>query len=620
MADELKLKIVLDDGSVKEGFISVEKKAKDSAKNIEGNFDQVTGQISSKIKGLGIALAAAFSVGKVVSFLKESAQAASEAERATNALSAALAQIGKFSKESVESFSAFAGQLQAQTGIEDDLIKQNAALLVSLGGLSGQGLERATQASLNLAQALQIDVGTAFDLVAKASTGNTAALSRYGIKIDENIPKNQKFAETLKLIEERFGGLAATRLNTFEGALANLSNAFGEVKEAIGDIFVSSPALRAAINFIAESFFSLSKSITETVKGKDVLKDILDILVEIAAVINSFIIAPLEVAFNALLVVTKSIALAFQGIAVALIYVAKLIIDSVVMPIEAVINALGSLASFVSVDFGNKIKSAANSFSSFFQEPIRESLETSKADFMVILDSLAESADKTFNFQMTNAVSDWLANLKSAIAQAKGEQENFKNSTGVVTKAIEDQYKALRDQINKAVGQGIVTTISGSIQRIGASLVKGQSAFDDFGSFILGVLGDLAIQVGGLLIAMGLGIDSLKVALATFNGAAAVAAGVALIALGGALKALSGGLGSAASSPSQTGGGIASSPSTTTELTPTENLQRAEAQTSVSVTIQGDVLDSDESGSRIVSLINQAFDKKGVVINQGVMA
>ena len=36
MADEIKLKIVLDDGSVKEGFISVErKKAKESAKNME---------------------------------------------------------------------------------------------------------------------------------------------------------------------------------------------------------------------------------------------------------------------------------------------------------------------------------------------------------------------------------------------------------------------------------------------------------------------------------------------------------------------------------------------------------------------------------------------------------
>jgi hypothetical protein len=32
------------------------------------------------------------------------------------------------------------------------------------------------------------------------------------------------------------------------------------------------------------------------------------------------------------------------------------------------------------------------------------------------------------------------------------------------------------------------------------------------------------------------------------------------------------------------------------------------------------VLDSEESGSRIIGLINSAFDKKGVVINQGAVA
>lgn len=619
MADELKLKIVLDDGSVKEGFLSVEKQGDQTAKKIGNSFDSGLGAIRGKILAISAALAAAFTVNKLADFLKESAKEAAEAEKATNALSASLAQIGQFSQGAVDSFSDFASTLQRTTGIQDDVIKQNAALLVSLGNLSGEGLERSTKAALNLSQALQIDVGTAFDLVAKASTGNTAALSRYGIKIDESIPKSQKFAETLKLIETRFGGLAETRLNTFEGALTNLSNAFGEVKEAIGGIITSSPSLRAVINVIAESFFNLSESIAGAAKGKDLLKDILDTMVEISAVINAFVIAPLEVAFNSFLVVTKSIALAFQGIAVALIYVAKLIIDSVVMPIEAIINALGSLASFVSEDFGNKIKAAGQSFSSFFSDPIRESLEVSKADFLVILESLAESADDVFSNRMANSVDDWLVKLKEAIAAAKGETENFKNANGAAAKVIEDQYKALRDQINKAVAQGIVQTISGSIQRIGASLVKGQSAFDDFGSFILGILGDLAIQVGGLLIAMGLGIDSLKVALATFNGAAAVAAGVTLIALGGALKALSGGMGSSLQ-PNANGGGIAATPSTATEITPTQELQRQEPQTAVQVTIQGDVLDSDESGSRIVNLINTAFDKKGVVINQGVFA
>jgi hypothetical protein len=98
-----------------------------------------------------------------------------------------------------------------------------------------------------------------------------------------------------------------------------------------------------------------------------------------------------------------------------------------------------------------------------------------------------------------------------------------------------------------------------------------------------------------------------------------IAAGAALATFGGLLKAFSGGK-SKAGGGADTGGGIASSPASSTELTQPENLQRAEAGTQVSVVIQGDVLDSDESGSRIVGLINSAFDKKGVVINQGVLA
>jgi len=40
----------------------------------------------------------------------------------------------------------------------------------------------------------------------------------------------------------------------------------------------------------------------------------------------------------------------------------------------------------------------------------------------------------------------------------------------------------------------------------------------------------------------------------------------------------------------------------------------------VNVSILGDVLDSEQSGLRIVDLLNSAFDKQGVVIKRGVFA
>ena len=40
MADELRIKIILDDGSVKEGFVSAEKQAEKSAQKIGKSFDK----------------------------------------------------------------------------------------------------------------------------------------------------------------------------------------------------------------------------------------------------------------------------------------------------------------------------------------------------------------------------------------------------------------------------------------------------------------------------------------------------------------------------------------------------------------------------------------------------
>jgi hypothetical protein len=208
--EQLKIEIVLDDGSVKSGFIDIEKQSKKSAKNIESNFDSMTGALAGSFKALALAAAAAFSAGKIIQFFQNSANEAMEAEAATNAFGASLVQIGKYSQDAVNSFKGYAQTLQQTTGVSDDLIVRNAALLASIGNLSGKGLEQATKASLDLATALQIDVGTSFDLVAKAASGNTGALSRYGIKIDEAIPKSQKFAATLDLIQKRFGGLAET--------------------------------------------------------------------------------------------------------------------------------------------------------------------------------------------------------------------------------------------------------------------------------------------------------------------------------------------------------------------------------------------------------------------------
>lgn len=639
MADELKLKIVLDDGSVKDGFLSIEKSADKSAKTIESNFLGLSDEITSSIKGIGIAFAGVFAASKVVGYLKESAKAAIEAENANNALGSSLAQIGKYSASALDGFSKYASNLQATTGIEDDLIKQNAALLVSIGKLTGAGLERGTKAALDLSRALQIDTGTAFDLVSKAASGSTGALSRYGIKIDENIPKAQKWSEALKLIETRFGGLAETRLNTLEGSLTNLNNSFGEIKESIGGIFTNSVSLRAAINFVATSFFQLSDSIAGAVKGKDVLKDLLSVLVQIAAVVNNFILAPLELFVRGLVFGFQTLKLALDTLVVGIVGFSKLLVEAVVIPIEGLVSGIGKLASVVDKDLGQSLQNSAKSFREFFTKPLEEELAKVSGIQENTFNSLAANADSVFSFKLTDSVNTWLVGFKDAMEQAKQSTGEFKNAVtsieqplssisglfgafvdGFKAKSLEFSVEAKKNfqEVGKTAFTTLGTGIGGAFAKFGQALANGEDAGKAFLDSMIGVFADIAIQLGTSFILQGIAY-SLNPATPGMGGPL-IGAGAALATFGGVLKAISGGKSSTSQSSVSEGGGIAATPSPSTELTPTQNLTRQEPGTSVSVVIQGDVLDSDESGSRIVSLINSAFDKKGVVISQGAFA
>ena len=95
------------------------------------------------------------------------------------------------------------------------------------------------------------------------------------------------------------------------------------------------------------------------------------------------------------------------------------------------------------------------------------------------------------------------------------------------------------------------------------------------------------------------------------GGTAAIAAGAGLIALGTILKSFAGGAAGAGAPIGGGGGGVASATSDT-EIA--EEQEREEPETRIAVNIQGDVLDSDETGLRIVELLNKELDTSGSIV------
>ncbi len=171
--------------------------------------------------------------GSVLKFFKDATDAAIVQQDAVSKLNAALANQGALTQEASADLQKYAAALQETTRFGDETILSAQSMLVSFG-LTGDKLKETTSAVLDMSTALGVDLKSAAILLGKAFAGETSSLSRYGIIIDENIPKSEKFAAVLQKLKTNFGGAAAADAKTFGGAIQQLKNEFGDLTEKVG--------------------------------------------------------------------------------------------------------------------------------------------------------------------------------------------------------------------------------------------------------------------------------------------------------------------------------------------------------------------------------------------------
>lgn len=259
-------KILLDNTGFKAAAKEVteeNKKIKDSGKEV-GEGAKATGLsfggLITKVGGLVIAYGLFRKAGQeIVSIFKDSIKEAIESEQATVRLGAALEITGREVAGNVASMSAFAQAQQQATLFTDEQVMASETLLVQLTKLDNEGIQKATKGAIGLAATLGIDLEKATMLVYKASIGNTAALGRYGLKVDETLPKEEKFAALLEKLAPMYGR-ATAETNTFGGQLTQLGKAFDEAKETIGGAIISNEALQRAIKNVTAAVVELVSS------------------------------------------------------------------------------------------------------------------------------------------------------------------------------------------------------------------------------------------------------------------------------------------------------------------------------------------------------------------------
>lgn len=197
--------------------------------------------------------------------IKESIGLAAVQEVAMTKLTAALNRAGESGRGAADDFAAFARAQQKLTGVGDEVTIAAASVGASFG-LTGQTLKDTTKAALDLAVGTGKGTGgltNAMLLLGKAAKGDFGSLSRYGIVIDASVPKSEKFAKAIELINQQFGGAAAEAAKTYQGRIDIATASFGDMKEEIGFVFTKSQLFNAAIGTITEIIDTLGGKIKE---------------------------------------------------------------------------------------------------------------------------------------------------------------------------------------------------------------------------------------------------------------------------------------------------------------------------------------------------------------------
>lgn len=229
-------------------------KARDQASATFGGVGRAANAMSGILKNAAMAVGGYLSARAILSFAQSSIQAFSEEQQAVNQLGAALDLLGK--KTELSGLLTFAAEIQRVSTVSDDAAMNLMKFGASIGGLSGDTLKQATIAAIGLSKAYGIDLQAAMLLVSKAAAGNTASMGRYGIVFKEGMTDAEKFNQVLEIGRQKFA-MAEAETQTFAGRIAQLSNAWGDAKEQLGQYIATSPMLSGAINFASVAIQNL---------------------------------------------------------------------------------------------------------------------------------------------------------------------------------------------------------------------------------------------------------------------------------------------------------------------------------------------------------------------------
>jgi hypothetical protein len=203
---------------------------RDSTKKTEQDAKSSFDRIGGAAKRLGAVLAATFAISKLRDWGAEMVRTAMEAEESWSRLEGALRNAGVSFASVEKDIKAAAAAMQDLTTMGDEEFADTLTTLVQLSGDFEASMKR-IQLVADLSAGAQMEYSQAAELVGRAMAGNTTQLERM-------FPALRGSKDVLSELAMVMEGQAARHADTLAGRVGQLSDAWGDFKEAVGNAMV----------------------------------------------------------------------------------------------------------------------------------------------------------------------------------------------------------------------------------------------------------------------------------------------------------------------------------------------------------------------------------------------
>jgi hypothetical protein len=202
-----------------------------AVKKAEKDLNSFGDNVKKGFATVGAAVAGAFALTEVTQFLKDATQAAIEDEKSMVSLAKAMENMGLAAQNA--GVEQFVEQLMLATGVADDQLRPAMSRLLLVTGDVAES-QRGLQLAMDIAAGTGRDLDSVTTALAKAYGGQTTALGRLGVGLDQATLRSKDMDLITGALSQKFEGQAAAAADTYGGRIQRLNVAVGEAQETIG--------------------------------------------------------------------------------------------------------------------------------------------------------------------------------------------------------------------------------------------------------------------------------------------------------------------------------------------------------------------------------------------------